>query len=244
MKNLKFLLLAMLTIALTNTSCIFDGDNDFFDCERGTGDIETRTLDMSEFTGVKMTVSGEVFITQGNDFEVKVRGQENILDLLEIDIQNDTWEIEFDKCVRNIEGFEVFITMPEIQYLAVSGSGLIRGENTFELNDLETKITGSGDIDLSLEADQIESKISGSGKLFLEGTATNHTLKINGSGDLRAFDLEAEDTSIEINGSGDAEVRVNDDLDVDIAGSGDVLYKGEPSISVKITGSGEIINAN
>ncbi|MEL6925876.1 MAG: DUF2807 domain-containing protein, partial [Bacteroidota bacterium] len=142
MKNLKLLSLLLLTISISTSSCIFDGDNNFFNCERGEGDIVTQTLNIADFTGVKLTVSGDVYITQGEDFNVEVRGQENILDLLEVDIQNDTWEIEFDRCVRNYEGFEVFITMPTIEYLSVSGSGFIRGENEFAVDEIELKISG------------------------------------------------------------------------------------------------------
>ena len=244
MKNLKFNFVLILVIALSLPSCWYDHDNNFFNCERGEGDIVSEVLDMEEFTGVKLTTDGDVFITQGEDFSVEVRGQENILDILEIDVQNDIWEIEFDRCVRNVEGFEVFITMPEIEYLAVTGSGLIRGENTFEVNDIELKVSGSGDIDIVLNADDIDGRISGSGEINLEGGASTLDFRISGSGDLQAFDLIVDRADIEISGSGDAEVNVNDDLDVKITGSGDVLYKGNPSVSVQITGSGEVIDAN
>lgn len=240
----QWLVLLLFSILFTTTGCFFDGDGSPFDCVRADGDIVTKELNVSDFTGVKLSVNADVFITQGDDFLVEVKGSDNIVNLIETKVQNDIWDIEFDQCVRNVKNLEFFITMPTIEYLKVSGSGLIQGENTFTVDDIELYISGSGDMDLALEGDDIEGKISGSGDMRLEGFAEKMKFKINGSGDLFAFDYKLERVNMRISGSGDAEVRASDDLDVKITGSGDVYYKGNPSVNVQITGSGKVIDAN
>ena len=112
------------------------------------------------------------------------------------------------------------------------------------IGDIELRITGSGDLDMALEADDIEVDISGSGKVVLEGTGDELEIDITGSGDVRAFDLAVQEADVNISGSGDAEVRVANRLDVRISGSGDVFYKGQPEINDIITGSGDLIDAN
>ena len=240
----QWLVVILFSVLFATTGCYIDGNGNPFDCVRADGDIVTKELSISNFTGVKLAVNADVFITQGDDFLVEVKGSDNIVDLIETKVQNDIWIIDFDQCVRNVKQLEIFITMPTIEYLKVSGSGLIRGENTFTVNDVELYISGSGDMDLALEGDDIDGKISGSGDMRLEGFAQKMKFKINGSGDLRAFDYKLERVNIQISGSGDAEVRASDDLDVKITGSGDVYYKGNPSVNVQITGSGKVIDAN
>ena len=241
----QWLLLVLLISILMSTSCCFDGNaGGFFDCVIANGDLVTKELNVDNFTGVKLSVNADVFITQGDDFLVEVKGSDNIVDLIETNVNNDIWNIDFDQCVRNVKNLKVFITMPTIEYLKVSGSGLIRSENTFAVNDIELYISGPGDMDLALEGDHMEGKISGSGNMLLEGFAQKMNFKINGSGDLKAFDYEVDRANIRISGSGDAEVRVKDDLDVKITGSGDVYYKGNPSVTVQITGSGKVVDAN
>ncbi len=219
-------------------------DDDLNDCVRGNDDIETRVLDLPPFTGVDLTIAGDVFIRQGNEQLVEVEGPDNIIDLLELDVQGNTWDIEFDECV-NIDGrFRVFITLPEIEYLAISGSGQIKSLDTLDVVDLILRISGSGDMDLGIEAVKIDSRISGSGEVFMEGDAEDIELRISGSGDYNAFNLSAVEAEVRITGSGDAEVNVSDHLDVEITGSGDVFYRGNPTLDVDISGSGSVVDAN
>ena len=245
MKNLKLILIALAAIALTTSCGIGDDDTDIFGCEKGTGGIVTDTLDIVDFTGIELDCEATVFLTQGPDFEVIVEGQQNLLDLLETDVDSDdVWEIKFKECVKDDDDVEIYITMPEITYLKACGSGEIKSENTFDVGDIVLRVSGSGDIDVDIEADDIDGKITGSGKLILEGSGDDFDFDISGSGKLKAFPLEVNKMDIKIRGSGDAEIFCNEELNIKISGSGDVYYKGFPTIEVDISGSGDVINAN
>lgn len=186
-----------------------------------------------------------MFITQGDDLKVRVEAKGNIIDHIELDVRNGVWEIETDRCARDLGDMRFYITMPVITELKIAGSGEIYSENFLEVDDILLGISGSGELDLGLKADDVDANISGSGSIKLEGTGDNLDLRISGSGDLRAFNLEMNTAMINISGSGDAEVRVLTELDVRISGSGDVFYKGNPaSIDANISGSGRVINAN
>lgn len=242
MKNLRFLIPVFLSL-LALSSCIDDDGNFFHDCEDGKGPVVEQVLNITEFTGVEVNSSVDVFITQGPDFEVIAKGEQNIIDLLETDVRNDVWEIEFDNCVSNFK-LEIFITMPEIDFLAISGSGEITGETFFETEDLTLRISGSGDMCLGLLAEKVDVRISGSGEMELEGEVEQLDFKITGSGDLDGFPLTAERADINITGSGDASITVLEFLKVRITGSGDVFYKGTPDLDIDITGSGDVVDAN
>jgi len=248
MKRLKTMVPALLIMALSFNSCILDfgGDGDGIgtNCVRGSGSSVTEVLNINEFDGIDLQVSADVYITQGPVFEVRAEGQANIIEELELDVRNGFWEIEFDRCIRNMDDFRIYITMPDIRELHISGSGNIYGENVFITDDLDLRISGSGDMDLALDSDDINASVTGSGDLRLEGVADDLVLRISGSGDLYGFNFECDSAEIEIVGSGDAEIFVNSRLDVRITGSGDVFYKGNPSIDKRTTGSGRVIDAN
>lgn len=65
-----------------------------------------------------------------------------------------------------------------------------------------------------------------------------------GSGSFFGFPLSASTCQVDISGSGECEVTVNNDLDVVIEGSGNVYYQGSPIIHEDITGSGRVVDAN
>lgn len=247
MKLLKFKWLMMaFALTLTVSSCFIDIDDDdgFFGCVDGDGPVVEEILSLSEFSGINLNLPIEVIVKQGDIQEVRVEGKQNIIDELERDIRNGVWEIETRDCVRDIGNMKIFITIPEIQELTIAGSGEIFGENVFLVQDVELRISGSGNMDLAMEGDDYEVIITGSGNIKLEGLADELDLKITGSGDVAAFKLDAQRARIEITGSGNAEVLVQDELDVKISGSGDVRYKGSPSLDINISGSGRVVDAN
>lgn len=246
MKNVKWLFLLAIATTLLTPACFIDVDDDGLSvgCINGKGPIVSVDLDLPVFDAVHLAMPGQVFITQGAEQSVRIEAKQNIIDELELDVNNGRWTIETNRCIRDLDDFRVFITMKDIHELNISGSGDIIGENFFAVDDISLRITGSGDMDLGLDADDIEVDITGSGNMTIEGTGDYLDSRISGSGDIRAFPLEVNRAKFNISGSGDAEISVKDELDVRISGSGDVKYKGNPSVDVSISGSGRVVDAN
>lgn len=242
MKHFKLLLLAASVIVLTN-SCYF-GDEDFFGCVKGNGDVRSDEFHLPNISGVKLEGIGEVIIRQGNTQEIIVETDNNLMDYLDTDVNGGVWDIEFERCVRNVTRLTVYITVPEIEKLIVSGSGSIVGEDAFAGDELETNVSGSGNIEFNFTGNVVEASVSGSGHIDLFGGAEFLDVNISGSGDIRAFDLVSQECDVHISGSGDARVNVEDFLKVRISGSGDVLYMGNPELDIDITGSGSVIDRN
>ena len=220
------------------------GDDDIFGCVRGNGDVETEEFFLPEFSGIKLEGSGHVFIRQGATQEVLVQTDRNLIHYVDRDVHNGLWTIRFERCVNRVSELTVFITVPDVDRLIVSGSGTIKGEDPFSGFSLETNVNGSGHIEFEYTGQQAEATISGSGTIDLTGSVEFLDVNISGSGDLHAFDLLAQECEIHISGSGDARVHVEDFLKVRISGSGDVLYTGFPQLDVVISGSGSVIDRN
>lgn len=232
-------IIAAFAILLTVSSC----EKEFICVKPGSGET-TQTFDLADFTGFNLCVAADVEISQGTQ-SFEVTGPTNLVENLELEVKNGVLNIDYDKCVWNSKDMNIKIALPMLTEASISGSGDIVGTSAFEgLEDLDLKISGSGNIDLEVTAINISSNISGSGKIILLGSGTTYESKISGSGDIEAFDLTVDDCSVKISGSGKNEVSVNNNLDVKISGSGDVYYKGNPLIDVNLSGSGELINAN
>lgn len=233
-------------------------------CTSGQGSVVDSTIVVPTFTGFDLQVDGNVYLSQGERQSVRVVGQPNMLEKLNLSVGNQVWDIDLRGCVRNYEPLEVYITIPEIDYVRVSGSGNVLADSVLTIDDAEiilsgsgnvslpvdadfvyTTITGSGNVNLDLAVDtKLETKVTGSGNYVLSGQVPIHHTEIVGSGNVMAFELATSETNVKISGSGDAEVFASDTLNIDISGSGDVQYRGNPSLGVKVTGSGRIVDAN
>lgn len=190
----------------------------------GSGSIITQERSETNFTGIRMSGANNVHVTKGA-FRVQVKGYSNLLTYYETRIINGNLEVGYRGNIRiKNDNIEVYVTMPSINMLSISGAGSIDALGNFDANNaLETNISGSGNIS------------------FQQGSAKNFTSTISGSGNVSAFGVIAEKANINISGSGNTEVTATSQLEVTISGSGDVYYKGTPVITSHISGSGSII---
>ncbi|MCX2741106.1 head GIN domain-containing protein [Pontibacter anaerobius] len=229
-------LLASVALLTTFSSCDEGGY-----CLEGEGEVESRTLELSKLRGVDVSGDTKVYIKRGDEQHVEVRGQANILDELETEMENGVWSVGFDRCLRNHEPVEVYITVPQLEQASVGGSGLIELEDVFKGRSFETSVSGSGDVLLRLATRELNARISGSGTIRAAGVADVQDVSISGSGKYLGYDLNSREAEISISGSGKSEVEVSDRLDVEISGSGRVHYSGDPSVNSNVSGSGKVV---
>lgn len=239
MKTTIITIIAAFAILFTTTGCKKE-----FICVKPSGDIITQNIPLEDFTGFSLCIEADVHVSQGpQSFEVT--GPSDLVENLKLKVKNDILEIDYDRCVWNSKDMDINISLPQLTYAAISGSGDIDGTSVFEnLENLELKISGSGNIDLEVYANEVNSKISGSGDITLAGTANRFDTKISGSGDINAYNMPVQDCYTQISGSGNNWITVQNTLNVDISGSGDVHYKGNPALTVSISGSGNVIHEN
>ena len=201
---------------------------------------EKEERDVSSFTDVSLGISGDLYITQGSPQKVVVQAENNI-DEIETVVKDGVLRIKTDNWNSKIKGAKIWVTMPEVESLNVSGSGDIVAETPINADELELKVSGSGTIDISeLKGDEIGAAISGSGDIKLAGSADEMELRISGSGSVYADGLKLSECGIKISGSGSCKIDVTGELDVSISGSGRVTYYGNPQIDARVSGSGRV----
>ncbi len=235
MKKLLFAL-GIIVIISFGFKSIFWGN-----CEEEKGKISRTTVNIDKFSKLKLHGSSTVYLSQGESFSVEIETTENIKDLLNTQVDANTWTIKFEKCINAKNGVKFYISMPEIDLITVSGSGDIIGKNKITSGQLELSVRGSGDIKLDVETKELNSSVKGSGDIVVEGQTEKQTIRIQGSGDYTAKDLRSQEAHASINGSGDININVEERLTANVNGSGDILYSGNPSeVDKKVNGSGDI----
>jgi len=159
---------------------------------------------------------------------------------------------DFDKI--SLEGADnVFISYGPVQEVSVTGHPNIISKIQTEVSngtwfmELERGTYGSYELTYNITVPYIDEVSNiGSGNVTVSDPISVDQMKVYllGSGSFYGFPLSASTCQVDISGSGNCEVTVNNDLDVVIEGSGSVYYKGSPSIEVDITGSGRVVDTN
>lgn len=240
MKQMKPICLAIAMALLFGlTSCLEDFSIN------GNGITETETRWATHFDEVQSSGSFAVSIVPGNEFNIEVTAESNLLEYIVTDVDNDKLKIRTrtGHNLHNHRPIEVHITMPNLNDVNLSGSGFIH-TGFFEADHLNVGVSGSGEVQTEVSVRELDARISGSGKVILNGDAVNTNIAISGSGKILSYDLIQQFCEVTISGSGDAYVNVEQMLDVSISGSGDVLFINTPQIQSHISGSGKVINDN
>jgi hypothetical protein len=211
---------------------------------RGNGKVVTKERTVSDFSGVKISCSADVFLKQGNDHAIAVRTDENLQDMIETEVRNGTLHIDINGNIRNVEVLEVYVTVHNLEKVVINGSGDVESENTIKGMDFEIQINGSGDVELDLDVKSLETEINGSGDVEVSGVQGIFDLQVAGSGDFSAEDLRLSECHVRINGSGNVELEGSaDQLFINQSASGDVNMYSLVSENVEATasGSGDIV---
>lgn len=204
---------------------------------------ESRDLD--QFNKISLSVPAQVYLEQGSGQLFEIEGDDEVLDHIITEVKGGELRIKTDQKWKNQNWRSkpvIRIRIPELYALAVTGSGSIETQGLFRSETMEVAVTGSGRLQLPLEAAELSVSITGSGTAVLSGTASTATVKITGSGKLKAEELMARECNIRISGSGHCEIHSANSLEARISGSGKVYYSGSPkNVNVQSTGSGKAI---
>jgi hypothetical protein len=234
----KVLSTLLLIVVVLFSSCAY-----YFEGTIGSGNIVKEEIIVGNFNSINLAASADVEIVKGSKLEVTLSDYENLIDLWDIKVVNNTLIVQ-TKPFTSISNTKALVTVviPENLYeLKVTGSGEIAVLDSFEMLE-EAAISGSGKIsgNVPTEYNALKLNISGSGSIALKGKVSNLKTTTTGSGKFYLSDLEAKEVICTVSGSGNTYVNALEYLDVLISGSGDVYYSGNPIIEVQATGSGRL----
>lgn len=242
MKQFKItsIILAVLFITTAYNLNTYSADNNY----SGSRKTKREVRNVDKFSAIGLSVPADVYVTQGSPQKVELEGDASDLEKILTEVDGNTLKIETQLESWHIGKIKAYITVENINSLAVSGSGSLHIDRSLETSELSLAVSGSGSIDIKkLKANSIESTISGSGEIRLSGNGKvvdSQRIAISGSGNLYAESLETSDAEVQVIGSGECKLFVSGKMQVNISGSGDVYYKGDALVKAHVSGSGKV----
>jgi hypothetical protein len=212
---------------------------------KGNGHVIAREHTVSAFKNLQVSSFMNVYLAQGDLKPIKIEGDENLLEYIEIEQDGD------QVIIKNRPGFNleshgelrIYVTNPVYKRVTLSGAGNIIAENKISSSEpMELNLSGAGDIKMeALDAPKISADISGVGSIYLKGQTKDADVDVSGAGSAHCYDLLAENTKAGISGLGSAEVYASVNLDAEVSGAGSVTYKGNATnVTQHVSGLGSI----
>ena len=207
----------------------------------GNGKVITENRNTTKFSKINSSGAFILKIKQGTAESIVVQADENLLPEIKTVVNGNTLNIDFGKNdVKPSKSIVIELTVVELEGIEISGSCDIIGVGDWHFQNFALNCSGATESVFTLFAKKFTTDASGSCKLVVKGRVDESVYEISGAGELVASTLESKKVTLDISGSGDAEVFATEFLNVECSGASEVRYKGSPKISQNVSGASSI----
>ncbi len=202
----------------------------------------TRILpNLKNFDGVALIGPDDVIITQGKDFSVKVEGDADALNKLNVYVKDGTLQVGRKSSFMSggSGNATIRVTLPALSHVALTGPGDMTVDK-LAAKQVKAELTGPGNLSIAaLDADNAVLAVTGPGDLTVGGKAVTASLRSTGPGNIDAGRLAVETAKLDLIGTGDIGVRATKAADISIMGTGNARVQGTASCKITKLGTGD-----
>ena len=221
MRSRYFLMAACVAMALIMTAGNAAAWSFGKDTIAGSGNLETRELDLEEFDAIDVGGAFDLEISLGDRQKVVMTIDDNLWDNLEAAVSGGTLEIGWDKSCNPEGDCKVEIVVRELKAMNIHGAA-------------EVEITG-------YHGTSFEFRVSGAAELEMDGQVDNLEINVSGAGEIDTRELKAKSVEISVSGAGEAKVYASESFEGRVSGVGSIDYWGNPEHQkTKVSGMGDI----
>ncbi|MCK0146586.1 DUF2807 domain-containing protein [Arenibacter sp. F26102] len=228
-----------LILAILFSSCGFDIN--IGNGKKGNGIVEEdhRAVN-SDFTAISASEGLDVYVTQGNDFEIVVEADKNIIDLIGTDIKNGTLRIH---AIENIGRAtkKVYVTLPVINTLETSSGAALTTKNAISAQNIDLSASSGSNLQIEeLKALNVIAECSSGAHIRLAGeTETLNSSASSGSG-IKAENLNSAKCSASASSGAGITVNASESLIAKASSGGNIRYTGNATVEHKKSSSGSV----
>ena len=209
----------------------------------------TKEYKFGKITSIEASSVYDIEVTQGNSGTVKVVYDEFFKDRLMVNYINGKLNLEVASTKmrnnnRNIEGIKVYLQMPTIEDLDLSGASSLKAMGSFKTDELDVELSGASSISgLVISGNDLSLDCSGASTLNLKGDFKTIEAEISGASEIV---LNSNSTVFEGEFSGASTVKVYGDhknTDVVCSGASSIILEGKTDYIKSVTTGASILKA-
>ncbi|MCF6280443.1 MAG: DUF2807 domain-containing protein [Flavobacteriaceae bacterium] len=236
---MKTKITVLLLILITATSCMVGGFG-----IQGNGDVisEDRNIS-SDFTAIKVSQGIQVYLTQGNNVDLSVEADENIMDLLVTEVEGDVLKIYFDKNVNRATK-NVYLTAVDINNIKTSSGAHVKGKGVIKTTSLTLNSSSGSGLNLEINADNVDCNTSSGANMKLSGTTQTFDGNASSGSHIKANNLKSEISKSDVSSGASIRVHASEKITASASSGGSIDFYGNPKTVSKSKSSGGSISKN
>ena len=188
----------------------------------GSGIAKSEDRSISGVTKIRLSNIGTLTLKQSDKESLTVKGDDNILPLIESTVSGDTLTLRLanNVSVQPKVGIEYIVEVKSLASLQIAGAA------TANLDALDGKT--------------LELTLAGACKANLKGKVDSFQLSATGASSVNAADLACKKATVSVTGATSATVNAAESLDVNATGACTVTYLGDPTVKKSVVGASSV----
>lgn len=230
-------------LSILFSSCHFGGGP----VVRGDGNITTEQRKYENFTAIEVSNAIVLEVTQDSAYSVKVETDSNIQELVEVYMEGKLLHINLAPRMNYdpTGDIKVYVSAPAFDHIGANGACQINGKNLLTAKShFSLDLRGACGANLEVDAPEVLVDVSGASGATLKGKTRDLRVEGSGASRIRAFDLLAENVSINLTGACDGDVYASVRLDGQLSGASNIDYKGNAQSNVSTSGASSVRKSN
>lgn len=199
-----------------------------------------------DFTGISVSSSFDVYLSQGGTEAVAVSAaEEKFRDRISVEVKAGILYIGYDSKGLNWgsgnKKLKAYISFKQIDKLKISGACDVFITGVLKADNLVVNQSGASDLKGKVEVNKMTVDLSGASDITISGTAAQLAVEASGASDFRGYDLNTETCDARASGASDIKITVNKELSANASGASDIRYRGNGVIrDIKSSGSSSV----
>jgi hypothetical protein len=198
----------------------------------------------SGFDRLEIGHAFRVTVTQGDEFSVVIRIDDNLEQYLQVEQNGDTLTIDLDDEIGLglfSATLEADVTMPTFSSIDASGASEVTLVGFTLDADTALDASGASRFDGQLEAPRLNLTLSGASAAELHGSADSLRVDASGASTADLAQFPVTDADVLVSGASNASVDVSGTLQVEASGASHVSYSGDPTLGdVNVSGASSV----
>ncbi len=227
-----------LLLIIFSSSCAFDIN--LGDGKKGNGVVAEENREITEeFTVVSASEGVMVYVTQANDFNIRVEADENVIDLIRTDIKDGRLRIHTKKNIGNATK-KVYVSLPDITALKSSSGSHLTTENEIKSEKLNIDASSGSLFKAEITASRVDIDASSGANLNISGEVNSASIDGSSGANIKAVKLVSKTCNAEASSGANVSIHVSQSLTADASSGANISYAGDPDVQKKKSVSGSV----
>lgn len=210
-------------------------------------DANAEARKVQAFTGIDVSGSVTLYLSQGNETGVAVSAEEEKYNSkIKTEVKDGILHITVDGGMWN--GFswsnkklKAYVSVIDLKQLHVAGASNVVFTGKLTGGNLSIVALGASEIKGALQLKNLTLNISGASVVRFTGSADNTDINASGAAKINAFDLQVDNGKFDLSGASHITISVNKELTANASGGSTMQYRGEAVAKAINTNSGATI---